>query len=262
MPQALKKFAKNVPYEMQVKFRPASEAELKAIGENLPEGYIAGWASTPDLDSYHHVVKAGAFDEAIKSRGLKGPKGIKLLLGHDWDKVAGQITVLEMRNGSLWIEAQLNLKVSYVQDAYQVMLMNDGWSFSVGFMLQDYEFKENEQGHEYLHILRGDLYEVSTTPFPANEECTMTFIKSKLEVPEKVELKRVSDFEKMLMDDFGITSQQNAHKITLAVKSNLHLFGKASVSDPASEPTTPLMPEGANDLRKALANLKKTLQDS
>lgn len=247
---------------MQVKFRPASEAELKAIGENLPEGYIAGWASTPDLDSYRHVVKAGAFDDAIKSRGLKGPKGIKLLLGHDWDKAAGQIMVLEMRGGSLWIEAQLNLKVSYVQDAYQVMLMNDGWSFSVGFMLQDYEFKENDAGMEYLHILRGDLYEVSAVPFPANEECTMTFIKSKLALPEKVKLERASDFEKMLMDEFGIASRQIAHKITLAVKSNLHLFGKSSVSDPASEPAPPLVPEGTDDFRKALADLKKTLQDS
>jgi hypothetical protein len=59
MPQALKKYAKNVPYTMQVKFMPATEAELKELGEDLPAGYIAGWASTPDLDSYRHIVKAG-----------------------------------------------------------------------------------------------------------------------------------------------------------------------------------------------------------
>lgn len=262
MPQALKKYAKNVPYEMQVKFRAASEAELKELGDDLPDGYIAGWASTPDLDSYHHIVKNGAFDDAIKTRGVKGPKGIKLLLGHDWDKLAGQIVKLETRGDSLWIEAQLNLNVSYVRDAYELMKMNGGWSFSVGFMLQDYEFKENAQGFEYLHIIKGDLYEVSAVPFPANEECTMTFIKSKLEVPEKVELKSASDFEKMLMKEFGISSRTAAHRITLAVKSNLALFGKASATGPAPEPTPPLMPEGTDDFRKALADLKKTMQDS
>jgi HK97 family phage prohead protease len=262
MPQALKKYAKNVPYTMQVKFMPATEAELKELGEDLPAGYIAGWASTPDLDSYRHIVKAGAFNDAIKDRGLTGPKGIRLLLGHDWDKAAGKIKRLEMRGDRLWIEGQLNLKVSYVSDAYELIKDDGGWSFSVGFMLQDYEFKENEDGIEYLHILRGDLYEVSVVPFPANEECTMTFIKSRLEAPEKVKLQRASDFEKMLVDEFGIASRQVAHKITLAVKSNLHLFGKSSVSDPASEPTTPLMPEGTDDFRKALAVLKKTLQDS
>ena len=47
----------------QVKFRPASAAELKALGENLPEGYVAGWASTDDMDLYRHKVMAGAFAE-------------------------------------------------------------------------------------------------------------------------------------------------------------------------------------------------------
>lgn len=260
MPQALKKYAKNVPYELAMNFTPASEAELKALGDDIPKGYIAGWASTPDLDCYRHVVQKGAFDKAIKERGLKGPRGIKLLLNHNWEQVAGVIKVLETRGEGLWIEAQLELDVSYVGDAYKIMKLLDGWSFSVGFMLEDYDFKYKDDEFEYLLITSGDLYEVSVVPFPANEKCTMDFIKSKLEVPETVTLKSASDFEKFLVKELGIASRQVAHKITLAVKSNLHLFGKSSVSDPVSEPTPPLMKEEQLDqVGAALAKLRQKL---
>lgn len=261
MPQALKKFAKNVPYELAMNFTPASEAELKALGEDLPAGYIAGWASTPDLDSYRHVVQKGAFDKAIKERGLMGPRGIKLLLNHNWEQLSGVIKVLETRGDGLWLEAQLELGVTYVSDAYKIMKMTGGWSFSVGFMLEDYDFKYKDDEFEYLLITAGDLYEVSVVPFPANEKCTMDFIKSKLEVPETVTLKSASDFEKFLIKEFGISSRQVAHKITLAVKSNLHLFGKSSASGPAPEPTpTPLMPEEQLDqVGAALAKLRQKL---
>src|ERR1700722_8974517 len=37
----------------------------------------------------------GAFDRSIKAKGLGGPKGVKLLAGHDWAKQIGVITRLE-----------------------------------------------------------------------------------------------------------------------------------------------------------------------
>jgi HK97 family phage prohead protease len=164
-----------------LKFEPASDIEMKslAVGENVPDGYVAGWASTPDLDSYRHVVKTGAFDESIALRGLNGPKGVKLLMGHDWEKVAGLIKVLETRKKKLWIEAQLNLNISYARDLYEATKMVGGLNFSVGFMLQDYQIKEDANEAEYLEIKSGDLFEVSIVPFPGNEEATMEFIKSR-----------------------------------------------------------------------------------
>lgn len=163
--------------QAQLKFRPASNDELKALGENLPDGYVAGWASTNDLDLYRHRVMKGAFSEAIQKRGLTGPRGIKLLVGHDWNRVAGVIKKLEYRGTDLWIEAQLNLNIGYAKDAYEAAKMVGGLSFSVGFMLQDYAVKGNQEDGEWLQIDKGDLYEVSVVPFPGNEEATMTFIK-------------------------------------------------------------------------------------
>lgn len=246
-------------YTLAVAFTPASALELKALGDSLPDGYVAGWASTPDLDTYHHVVVKGAFDAAIQQRGLRGPKSIKLLIGHEWDKGAGEIRVLETRGERLWIEAQLNLNISYARDAYEVMKMTGGWNFSVGFMLQDWEFKQSaDKSYEFLQINKGDLYEVSVVPFPGNEECTMEFIKSRLtEQP----CSTMADFEKHLVKTGIAQTRDGAHAITLAVKKHLHLFAK-SAAEPLAEPLPvetppPVLAEKVTKLATAMQKLKQ-----
>lgn len=170
--------------ELNLNFVAASLEEMtKAIGPDTPEGYIAGWASTKDRDLYNHEVVAGAFQQAIDMRGLSGPRGIKLLLDHEWTRPAGVITVLEYRRGNLWMEAQMNLDVEYARERWQMLKMMGGANFSVGFMLQDYDIVEREiDGDEdwFLRINRGDLFEVSIVLFPGNEACEMTFVKAAL----------------------------------------------------------------------------------
>jgi HK97 family phage prohead protease len=166
-------------FKSNLVFKPASPDEIKAIGSDVPDGYIAGWASTTSLDSYDHVVQKNAFTESITKKGLKGPGGVKFLLNHDMHTMAGVIKVLEQRPKGLWMEAQMNLNVSYVKDAYELAKMNEGLNLSVGFKLQDYEFREDETtGEEFLLIKRGDLLEVSMVTLPANEDCIMQVVKS------------------------------------------------------------------------------------
>jgi HK97 family phage prohead protease len=129
---------------------------------------ISGVASSPAPDSYNHIVKTGAFDRSIRARGLTGPKGIKLLLGHNPDKVAGVITSLRTVGDALRIEADLNLRVSYVRDAYEIIKQVGGLSFSVGFKLEDYE-----ETKSHLIIKQGDLHEISIVSFPACSDATM-----------------------------------------------------------------------------------------
>ena len=271
----------NITFSM-LKFMPATELESKelSIQGDVPEGYVAGWASTPDLDLYRHMVKTGAFDDSIRSRGLSGPKSVKLLLGHDWDKVSGVIRVLETRQGKLWIEAQLNLNISYARDAYEATKMAGGLNFSVGFMLQDYSFKEDGNKDEYLLIERGDLFEVSIVPFPGNEECTMDVVKSRLPPPspqpplpdptdeelESVEgitieqnCKTVAEFEKSLLASGLVKCRRDAHRITKTVKSFVHLFRAEEPVPPpavtppeATEPTAPVLASAQVDELSAL----------
>lgn len=261
---------RNVDHRVELAFVPATAEEKAALGEK-PDGYIAGWASTPGLDSYDHIVAPGAFDAAIKARGLKGPRSIHLLLDHNWQQLAGSIEVLETRGGRLWIEAQLGLDITYVRDRYIAAKMIGGVSYSVGFMLQDYEFKEDPiTKKEYLLIKRGDLYEVSVVTFPANEECTMEFIKSRL---APTSIASVAEFEKHLRDSGLVKSRDDARRITQVVKSVAALFhnpdGSAPVAaapDPSPEPVPENLPmPGGQQLSKvsaALADLRKAIAGS
>lgn len=209
--------------EMAVKFRPATEAEIKAIGEDLPDGYVAGWASTSDLDHYRHIVENGAFEESIAEKGLNGPRGIKLLAQHKADKIAGKIVKLEYRPQGLWIEAQLNLNISYVRDLYEAAKMQGGLSFSVGFFLEDYEVVYKDDEYDHLRIYKGELIEVSVVTFPGNDAAEMTFIKS----TDGVHFKKLSDFERALVASGVAKSRNEAERLTKLVKANLHLFQKA-----------------------------------
>jgi len=232
---------------------PASEAELKAIGDDLPEGYLAGWASTPDLDSYRDVVLPDAFQASINTRGLTGPKGIKLLLNHDWSKVAGVIKVLEYRNGKLWIEAQLNLEISYAKDAHEAIKSAQGLSFSVGFFLQDYNIRQDANGRDYFELVKGDLFEVSVVPFPANDEATMEFFKSAeieyegfgSDADDEEVIETLAEFEKMLVSRGLVKSRNDARLLTLEVKEHSHLFVRKKAEPEQVEP------EGKQDVVEA-----------
>ncbi|MGL5735529.1 MAG: HK97 family phage prohead protease, partial [Beijerinckiaceae bacterium] len=209
--------------EIAVKFRPATEAEIKAIGDDLPVGYVAGWASTSDLDHYRHIVEQGAFAESIAEKGLDGPRGIKLLAQHRADKPAGKIVKLEYRPDGLWIEAQLNLNISYVKDLYEAAKMQGGLSFSVGFFLEDYEVVYKDDEYDHLLIHKGELIEVSVVTFPGNDAAAMTFIKS----VDGIEFKKLSDFEHALVAAGIAKSRNDAARLTKMVKANVHLFQKA-----------------------------------
>lgn len=255
---AIKLDAIELDQQFMVKFQPASEAEMKALGENIPEGYVAGWASTADLDSYRHIVAANAFAESIALKGLTGPKGIKFLLNHNWRQVAGVIRVLEYRGDRLWIEAQLDLSISYAKDAYQACKIVGGLNFSVGFFVDEYEVKQDANKNDYYVITKGDLFEVSVVPFPGNSEATMEFVKDRGGAAPKT----VAEFEKALVAKGLATSRSDAHRITLAVKEALHLFAPVETEEPPVETDPPALLLDASKISKAQAlvdELKKVV---
>jgi HK97 family phage prohead protease len=219
--------------ECDLAFNPAT----MAAGENIPDGFIKGIASTPATDAYGHKVLPGAFTKSINTKGLSGPRGIKLLAGHDWHKPAGVINRLETVGQALQLEAQMNLNVSYVKDLYEVAKQNNGLSFSVGFILEDFEFVDQEKAvdNEFLIIKSGDLMEVSIVCFPACAEAEMSFIKQSPNT--------LAEFEKALVAEGICKSRNEANRITLAVKKSVHLFHGKTPQEAARviEPTHPLL---------------------
>jgi len=126
-----------------------------------------------------HIVQTGAFDQSIRQKGLRGPGGIKLLAGHDPEKIAGLITRLETVGSDLQIDALLNLNISFARDLHEAAKMIGGLSFSVGFRLEEFETvdpKYSKRG-ERLIVKSGELLEVSIVSFPACQEATMSVVK-------------------------------------------------------------------------------------
>lgn len=226
---------------------------------DVPDGYIAGIASTPSTDLYGHKVLAKAFDDSIKKKGLTGPRGVKLLAGHDWYKPAGIIKRLDTVGDNLHIEAQLNLNVSYVKDLHEVAKQNGGLSFSVGFALQEFDFVDEEEietkDDPWVIIKKGDLMEVSVVCFPACEEAEMTFIK---QAPPNT----LTELEKALVAEGTFRSRSEARRLIQAIKPHAHLLqGKpASGTQLAGDPTHPRLDASIlKPMADLLAKAKATL---
>ena len=232
------------------------------VDADIPDGFIKGIASAASTDAYGHKVLAGAFDDSIKIKGLNGPTGVKLLAFHDWSKPAGVIKQLQTVDGKLRIEAQLSLKAQYVRDLYEVTKDIGGLNFSVGFMLQEFDFVDDEDmdkhDNAWLVIKKGELMEVSVVPFPAQAEAQMTFVKS--EPPNTV-----AEFERALVAQGLCKSRSEAHKVTLAVKGSAHLFqGKVSpsVEPPIVTPHPLLDVSRVAPVAELIAKAKATLSGS
>ena len=231
-----------------IKFSGLDFLKEKMAPADAPDGYIAGWASTPDLDHYDDIIRSGSFDESIKERGLIGPEGVKLLIQHNSSKPAGVIDVLENRDGKLWMEARLNLEISYVKDYYEAAKMNGGMNFSVGFYT---EIVQYDQENDIREIIKGDLIEVSLVTFPGNRNAHMTQIKS---APEE-EFKTLSAFEKALVADQLVETRNAANTITRMIKRNGHLFAPATVADTQESPD-----ESLKNIRESIGGLRDALK--
>lgn len=231
------------PRTIDLKFVSGDLNQTKAA--NMQEGYIAGWASTPDMDYYGDVIVPGAFDESIAAKGLSGARGIKFLIGHDHGKPAGVITTLETRGSGLWIEAQLNLNISYVRDIYEAAKFNGGFSFSVGFFSQDWQYRHNSTGVEFLQIEKAELTEVSLVVFPANPAAVNTIIKG---ITKEETFETLSALEKALVACGMLDSRNEAQRVVKLFKRHLHLLQpqaetQAVSQTPAQAPAAKQIPE-------------------
>jgi HK97 family phage prohead protease len=196
------------------------DASLVADADSdVADGTIKGVASAPGTDAYGHRVMPHAFTHSIQRKGLTGPRGVKLLAFHDWAKPAGVIKKLETdAKGQLRIEAQLNLNVTYARDLWAIAKQNEGLSFSVGFILQEFELVDEKSAKEGegMRITRGELLEVSVVLAPAQPDSVMTFVNQRPET--------IAEFEKSMIASGWAGSRNEAQRITEFTKKNLHLF--------------------------------------
>lgn len=207
------------------------ECDMVFVSQTLadaPDGYIKGIASTPRTDLYGHKVLRGAFDESIKSKGLNGPTGIKLLGGHDPQKVVGNIKRLETVGDDLQIEAQFFLDVGFAKDLYTVSKHVGGLNFSVGFFIEDYEFVDDDEieneSDAWLLIKKGDLDEVSVVTFPAQRDAQMSYIKTATPTT-------LRELERSFVANGYVQSRSGAKRLIQVMRQNSHLLNSKETSE-------------------------------
>lgn len=223
-----KYFKKNSPYGELDHKKLSFNVKMDESGKS--KGTFSGFASTSHLDRGGDIVDKGAFQRTLKERG----DAVKILWQHDMNKPIGRPTLLEERDGGLYIEG----KISDTELGREAMtLLKDGVvdSMSIGYSVNDSEY--NAQGVRVIKDL--DLYEVSLVTFPMNEKAKVTGVKD--------DNLNVRDIEKVLRDAGYSRSQSKA--IASAGIKCLREVGQESKKD-----------DNLSELKAAIAELNSRLQ--
>jgi HK97 family phage prohead protease len=146
--------------------------EVKLVDDT---GVFEGHGSAFDVvDSYGDVVVKGAFVKTLAERGRK----VKLLWQHEQSEVIGVFDELYEDDFGLRVKGRLALNTQRGREAYELMKMNAIDSMSIGYTTVKDEY-DPKAGVRYLKEIK--LYEISLVTFPANEQATITRVKSQFD---------------------------------------------------------------------------------
>jgi HK97 family phage prohead protease len=141
--------------------------EIKSVSES--DGSFTGLASTyGNVDQQGDAVMPGAFTKTL--RDAKGP--FPVLAGHDTQEQIGYAE-LEDSAAGLMVKGKLVLHTEKAKQAYELMKAKALRGLSIGY---DTVRSAMKDGVRQLTELK--LYEVSVTPFPANEMAVVTGVKA------------------------------------------------------------------------------------
>lgn len=173
--------------------------KVKAEDEDNEDKYIyvKGLASTDDLDRHNDIVPSKVWNSKALKNFKKNPI---LLYSHNYSKVIGQVTSVTKVDNGLEVEARIYKKwdESYLVEDEVLK------TFSIGFIIHEAEYKEND--NHYL-IKQVELLEVSIVSVPANGAATFQISKQ---------------LDKAVIKSF--TKKENNSKMKEIIKSLLALI--------------------------------------
>jgi len=142
---------------------------------NIENRTFMGYASTfGNVDEVGDVIERGAFKKSIKERGPKGSNQIKVLWQHN-EPLGIPLEMYEDEKG-LYVEGKVS-KTRLGDEALELMKdgvvdkMSIGFSIPKGKMLWD-----DQTGTRKIKEVK--LFEFSPVTFPANEQASITGMKS------------------------------------------------------------------------------------
>lgn len=149
--------------------RRALPIDTKSLTE---EGIISGYASRFDeIDSYGDVIAKGAFKKSLKKTG---PIRVKMLYGHDPQKLVGKWTNLEEDGVGLAATGQVFKNLSLGEET--LFLVREGVldGLSIGFRIVN----SDRQANGTRIIREIDLLEVSIVSIPALASARITNVRA------------------------------------------------------------------------------------
>lgn len=143
--------------------------ELKSIDA---KGRFAGYASVFNVvDNQRDIILHGAFSRSIH----KGLANVKFLWQHQQDEPIGVLTELREDTHGLYVQGKLLLNVQRAQEAYSLLKEGAISGLSIGYSPVHYSL-DPESGVRLLTDV--DLWEISLVTFPANQNASVTLLKS------------------------------------------------------------------------------------
>lgn len=167
-----------------------AKLELKEATE---AGYFEGYAAVyGNIDNGNDVIVNGAFTKMRLTRNGK----MRIAAYHDMSKIIGLADIVSDEKGIL-VKGQINTKIGYARDTYELMKIGAIDSMSVGYLTLDADYKED------IRIIKeAELWEVSVLPFGMNEQAGIIDVKSDKQ-----------QFETALQMRMGL-SQKEAKQVT------------------------------------------------
>jgi cation transport regulator ChaB len=183
------------------------EKDAIISGETVKRKFLQGIASNTAIDKENEAVGKD-FIRSMQDSAL----GLNVFLEHDHslEKTLGTISAVSGDENQFAAETMLepeedneNVKTILTKSANGIRL-----GYSIGGRATEVEKKVNETtGKEYLELTKGQLFEVSVTPFPAGNEL------GDLQVTEKGGwVLPITKSMKALVDEFEIKQQKQELK--------------------------------------------------
>ena len=142
------------------------------------DGFFSGYCNVFDVkDSYGDVVKKGAFSNSLNAWQQKG-KMPPILWQHNKAEVIGIWTKLYEDERGLYGEGKLLIDdIARAKEAHALIKAGAIDGLSIGFYIKEWLYSKDDDA---LNLLEVDLKEVSIVTFPANEDSTVSNIKSQV----------------------------------------------------------------------------------
>lgn len=153
------------------------------------DGEFEGYASIyGNVDQGFDIVKAGSFDESLRSKPMNK---VKMLLQHEPRDLIGAWQGISSDTKGLFVRGKLLLKTIAGQETYERMKAGILDGLSIGFRTLDHEY---DSENAVRTVTRADLWEVSLVTFPMNEQALVSSVKSE-------NITTIRKFEEFLRDE-------------------------------------------------------------